>query len=57
MWVMTFADLHIVLQVDRDKSLSEWTMNLLDSKKAEFNTADPDAPKKLKPWTAERVSE
>lgn len=49
--------LHIVVQDDRDKSLSEWTMNLLDSKKAEFNTADPDAPKKLKPWTAERVSE
>ena len=49
--------LHIVVQDDHDKSLSEWTMNLLDSKKAEFNTADPGAPKNMKSWTAERVSE
>lgn len=49
--------LHIVVEDDHDKSLSEWTMKLLDSKKAEFNTADPDVPKNLKSWTAERVAE
>ncbi len=49
--------LHIVVQSDHDKSLSEWTMRLLDNKKAEFNTADPGAPKSIKPWPAERTSD
>ncbi len=49
--------LHIVIQNDHDKSLSEWTMRLLDKKKAEFNTADPGAPKNVKPWPAERASD
>ncbi len=48
--------LHIVAQGDQDKSLVEWTMNIVDSKTAEFNVADPDAPKNFKPWTAERTS-
>ena len=49
--------LHIVVQDDQDKSLSEWTMNLVDSKTAQFNTAAPEAPKNFKPWTAERTSD
>lgn len=48
--------LHIVVQDDQDKSLSEWTMILVGPDKAEFNTASPDAPRNLKSWTAERVS-
>lgn len=47
--------LHIVGQGE-DKSLVEWTMNIVDSKTAEFNVADPDAPKNFKSWTAERTS-
>jgi TonB family protein len=49
--------LHIVVQDQRDKSLSEWTMTLGGPNNAEFFTADPDVPKNLKPWPAERVSE
>lgn len=49
--------LHIVVQDDRNKSLSEWTMTLLSPDKAQFDTADPDRPKNLKPWIAERASE
>ena len=49
--------MHIVVQNDHDKGLSEWTMRLLDKKKAEFNTADPGAPKSIKPWPAERASD
>jgi beta-lactamase regulating signal transducer with metallopeptidase domain len=48
--------LHIVVQDDQDKSLGEWTMNLIDSKTAEFNVADPNAPKNFRPLTAERAS-
>lgn len=47
--------LHIVVQDDKDKSLSEWTMDLVAPDKAEFNTAAPDAPKNMKSWTAERA--
>jgi hypothetical protein len=47
--------LHIVVQDDHDKSLSEWTMTLLENKRAEFNIADPDAPKNIKPWLAQRA--
>ena len=47
--------LHIVVEDDHDKSMSEWTMTLVGGEKAEFNTADPGAPKGLKSWTAERV--
>lgn len=46
--------LHIVVQDDQDKSLSEWTMTLKGVKTAEFTTADPEAPKNFKPWIAER---
>lgn len=46
--------LHIVVQDDQDKKLSEWTMTLKDGKTAEFTTADPEAPKNFKPWSAER---
>ena len=49
--------LHIIVEDGRDKSTSEWTMTLIDSKKAEFNTADPEAPKNLKPWIALRSTE
>ena len=49
--------LHIVVQDDRDKTLAEWTMKLLDSKRAEFNTVDREAPNNLRPWIAERASE
>ncbi len=48
------STLHIVVQDDQDKSLSEWTMTLKDGKTAEFATADPEAPKNFKPWAAER---
>lgn len=48
------STLHIVVQDDQDKSLSEWTMTLTGANKAEFNTADPGAPKNFKPWSAER---
>ncbi|MHB1700071.1 MAG: TonB family protein [Acidobacteriaceae bacterium] len=47
--------LHIVVQ-DTDKSLSEWSMILLSPNQAQFSTADPDAPKNLKPWLANHVS-
>ncbi len=49
--------LHIIVEDGRDKSTSEWIMTLIDSKKAEFNTADPEAPKNLKPWIALRSAE
>ena len=49
--------LHIIVQDDRDKSLSEWTMTLLGPDKAQFDTADPSRPKNLKPWIAERAAE
>jgi|SRR5579871_4332901 len=43
--------LHIVVHSD------EWTMTLAGPDKAEFLVADPNRPKNLKSWTAERVSE
>jgi TonB family protein len=43
--------LHIVVQSD------EWTMTLAGPNKAEFLIAEPDRPKNLKSWIAERVSE
>lgn len=48
--------LHIVVEDGHDKSMSEWTMTLVSPGSAEFNTADPEAPKRLKSWSAERVS-
>lgn len=51
------STLHIVVQDDQDKSLSEWTMILTGPKTAEFTTADPEAPKNFKPWTAQRSNE
>jgi beta-lactamase regulating signal transducer with metallopeptidase domain len=47
--------LHIIAQDDKDKSLTEWAMTLVDAKTAQFSVADPNAPTNLKPWTAERV--
>ena len=43
--------LHIMVQSD------EWTMTLAGPNKAEFLIAEPDRPKNLKSWIAERVSE
>ncbi len=43
--------LHIVVQSD------EWTMTLAGPNKAEFHIAEPDRPKNLKSWIAERISE
>jgi TonB family protein len=42
--------LHIVVHSD------EWTMTLAGPDKAEFFMAEPDRPKNLKSWMAERVS-
>jgi TonB family protein len=49
--------LHIVIEDPRDKSNSEWTMTLITPDKAEFNSADADRPKNMKPWTALRASD
>jgi TonB family protein len=49
--------LHIVIEDPRDKSNSEWIMTLITPDKAEFNSADPDRPKNMKPWTALRASD
>ena len=49
--------LHIVIEDPRDKSNSEWTMTLITPDKAEFNSADPDRPKNMKPWAALRASD
>jgi TonB family protein len=49
--------LHIVIEDPRDKSNSEWTMTLLTPDKAEFNGADPDRPRNIKPWIALRASD
>ena len=51
------STLHIVVQNDQDKSLTEWTMKVTGPKSAEFATADPKAPKNFKPWTAERSAD
>jgi len=51
------STLHIVVQDDHDKSLSEWAMTLTGAKTAEFTTADPESPKNFKPWAAERTND
>ena len=48
--------LHIVVQDPRNNHSAEWTMTLAGPDKAEFFTAEPDRPKNLKTWMAERVS-
>jgi beta-lactamase regulating signal transducer with metallopeptidase domain len=45
--------LHIVVQ-DGEKNTDEWTMTLVGTDSAEFNSADPDRPKSMKPWMAVR---
>lgn len=49
--------LHIVVQNDKDSSLSEWAMTLLSPGEAQFSVADEGSPKNLKPWLAERAPE
>ncbi len=48
--------LHIVVQ-GADKNLDEWTMTLMGPDKAQFDSADPERPKNMKPWMAVRVSD
>jgi TonB family protein len=47
--------LHVVVQDANDKGVEEWTMTLVGPDKAQFNSADPDRPKEMKPWIALRV--